>query len=576
MSYETLSRLVHAIGGSAKRREEGQLLGITAPDDPDRTPGGRPLIGKIGIGLFSVSQLSRRFFISTKKEGESYRLTADVRMRVYAESGHEELDEGDDSTFSGEVVITREAADDVDAHGTDVIIEDVKPRVRDLLRSADRWRALDEKKRAESVGDKETAANIRVEAPKYHTGWIGGLSSPDASPVIMDVPAHLPWTNSVKADARMSKLMDAVENEFTRLARPDLANTLDSYLQTIWSLSLSVPVKYVDKHPFDLDRRANARFYWLSNQQKGQAKELHLKRRQTVREAVREQVEGHPELSDGSGSHYEFRVIVDDIELKRPIRFRFHRTDKRGLDKAMLFVGSYSPNLTQVAPAIRGGNLALEGYLYWNGRVLPKENNGVLVRIRGASGELFDSTFFNYQVSEQTRLRQITSEIFIQRGLDAALNIDRESFNFSHPHFQLVSSWLHRAVRQLTNRHKDVAAKLRMGRQQEEQTASADVVSRFSSKIWNERNPSEPSPEIEVISDDEAATQKRSEGVIPLRRSAFRNLQVGGKEGQRRDSQVSAIARILLAFGLADLLDYSEQEMLLDAILGVFYEHPNE
>jgi len=79
MSYETLSRLLHSIGGSAKRREEGQALGVTAANNADQTPGGRPLIGKIGIGLFSVSQLSRSFRIVTKVRGEDYRLIAEVR-----------------------------------------------------------------------------------------------------------------------------------------------------------------------------------------------------------------------------------------------------------------------------------------------------------------------------------------------------------------------------------------------------------------------------------------------------------------------------------------------------------------
>jgi HSP90 family molecular chaperone len=58
MSHRTLSRLLKNIGGSAKRREEGVDLGITNTDDFDCTPSGRPLIGKIGIGLFSISQLA--------------------------------------------------------------------------------------------------------------------------------------------------------------------------------------------------------------------------------------------------------------------------------------------------------------------------------------------------------------------------------------------------------------------------------------------------------------------------------------------------------------------------------------
>jgi hypothetical protein len=157
MNHEALARLLHEIGGSAKRREEGQTLGITASGDPDLTPGGRLLIGKIGIGLFSIRQLSRRFKIVTKVAGEKYRLIAEVQLRTYSEDGAEDsIREDDDSFVSGEVFITRELISDVKAHGTDIILDDVKPRVRDLLRSADRWHLLEAKAKAEKESDADS------------------------------------------------------------------------------------------------------------------------------------------------------------------------------------------------------------------------------------------------------------------------------------------------------------------------------------------------------------------------------------------------------------------------------------
>jgi hypothetical protein len=573
MSYETLARLVHAIGGSAKRRQEGQKLGITSKDDWDRTPGGRPLIGKIGIGLFSVSQLARRFVVITKVAGENYRLVAEIRLRVYSEGDDDELRDDDDSFLSGDVYITREPTQDVSAHGTDVVIEDVKPRVRDLLRSADRWRALDEKAAAIADGDFDMAENIRVEEPKYHAGWIQRLGKSPDEPVLLTRPPKLPWDTKDPADIRMSRLIDAVEGEFTRLARPELATTLDTYLQTLWTLALSVPVKYVDQHPFDLTAESNVKLYWISNEPRGQAQQLKLDIGQTVRDAVREQVDGRPILEDGTGPAAEFRVQIDDVELKRPIRFKFHKTDRRGLDQPMLFVGKYAPNLERIDSAQRGGILSLEGYLFWNGRVIPKENNGVLVRIRGASGALFDPTFFNYQVSEQTRLRQITSELFVKRGLDAALNIDRESFNFSHPHVQLVTLWLHRAIRQLTNRHKDVSARLRTDRLQEEANTSMDALTRFSTDVWTMRRRSDPPPEITILPDPKEAHKARTDGAIALARSDMPILDISqGAERETRDAHAKALTRVLAAFGILDDLAYEEQQALITAILRVFYD----
>ena len=69
MTPAALAHLLHHIGGSAKRSPEGADLGIASTADPTRSPLGRRLIGKIGIGLFSVSQLTHRFQIITKTAG---------------------------------------------------------------------------------------------------------------------------------------------------------------------------------------------------------------------------------------------------------------------------------------------------------------------------------------------------------------------------------------------------------------------------------------------------------------------------------------------------------------------------
>ncbi|MBY3115641.1 ATP-binding protein [Rhizobium laguerreae] len=575
MSYQTLSRLLHSIGGSAKRREEGQALGVTAEDDPDMTPGGRPLIGKIGIGLFSVSQLSRSFRIVTKVKGADYRLIAEVRLRAYSEDDDDDSARDDDDQFiSGDVYITREVSADLQAHGTDIVLDDVKPRVRDLLRSADRWRALEDKEAALKDGDVDTAAGIRVEAPQYHSGWIADLSeSPDA-PTVLTTPAKLPWSQDDPPSGRMARLMDAVEREFTRVERPDLATALDSYLEMLWTLGLSVPVGYVDKHPFDLTGASGVKLFWISNEARGQAQELALAPNQSVRQAVREQVSSKPSLKEGLPTAAgAFRVEIDGVEIKRPIRFKFVKTEKRGLEHPMLFVGRYSPALQKVDASQRGGGLQLEAYLFWNGRVVPKENNGVLIRIRGASGALFDATFFKYQVSEQTRLRQITSELFIRRGLDAALNIDRESFNFSHPHVQLVASWLHRAIRQLTNKHKDISQKLRTERRAEDSAVEQDAVRNFSRSVWERRQGNEPAPAVTIAKDAARAQAAREEGSFALIRNEIPILTSASGEVERRDrdAKAEALVRVLAAFNLLSERSYTEQQEIVEAILRVFF-----
>lgn len=568
MTHETLTRLLKNIGGSAKRTDEGIGLGITSTSDVDRTPAGRPLIGKIGIGLFSISQLSRRFQIITKVKGQHYRLLAEIKLRAYSEGGANEVQaEDSDDYISGEVLIRREHSDDIDAHGTDIILDDVKPMVRDILRSAERWEGVLEREAALEKGDFDTWANMRVERPTYHSGYIRKLSDPSDEPVLLAIEPKLPWASDDAADARMSKLMDAIEGEFSRLDRPDLANTLDTYLEMIWNLGLSAPVCYVDKHPFDLTGDDDISLYWVTKE-RGRGQELDLEPGVTVREAVQAQVPGNPILRAGYDPVGRFDVVIDGVQLKRPIRFKYQKVDMRSLDKAVLFVGHYAPNLSGVAPTQSGGELALDGYLFWTGRVIPKENNGVLVRIRGASGALFDPTFFKYQVSEQTRLRQITSELFVERGLDAALNIDRESFNFAHPHLQLVTLWLHGAIRQLTNRLKDEASKLREGRRDIEAQEGRDFLARQAANVWRIRKGSDPTPRVIFADSQQEAHEARLAGSIAIIRPAI--PRVRSAEQATRESQMAALVQILSAYDVLEDRTYEEQQQLIEAIFAVF------
>ena len=572
MSYETLSHLVKNIGGSAKRSSRGEELGVTG-EDSDRSPNGRQLIGKIGIGLFSVSQLARRFRIVTKVKGASYRLVAEISLRTYSEDGDEQdhtAVEGDDEYISGIVEIVSQPAEDIESHGTDLILEDVKPRVRELLRDSDRWSQVFKRDDAIAAGDKQAAKSIGDKPPIFHSGWMGTPSREGVSTI--EIPSNYPWSEDTPPGERMAVLMDAVERQVTKKDRPDLETTLDSYLNMLWTLGLSAPVRYVDEHPFDLKASEQLSLYWISNEQKGQAVEIKMQPGETVRQAVKARGPGNRELVDGvAQASGEFRVFIDNIEIKHPVRFKYVPAGERNLTNSLLFVGSYNPDLSKVSSDRRGGGLSLEAYAFWTGKIVPKENNGVLIRIRGASGATFDQTFFSYQVSELTRLRQITSEIFIQRGLDAALNIDRESFNFAHPHVQLVSGWLQRAIRQLTNKHKDLQKKLRKDRLDERASEEIDALDTYVRQIWADRQADEVPPEV-TFSDDVGVEEARSQGKVSLHRATVAQVktlqQLPAGQG---DNKVAALMQVLLAYDVLQGLDYAEQEELIAAILHVFY-----
>ena len=136
----------------------------------------------------------------------------------------------------------------------------------------------------------------------------------------------------------------------------------------------------------------------------------------------------------------DFTVLVDDLQLARPLMFTDLPTDEPRSQEANTHSSDGAGrNLAACRPEFTGGPLEFEAYLMWAPKIAPTEHQGVLVRVHGSSGTLFDPTFLRYQVSEQTRLRQISCEIFVSEGLEAALNIDRESFNYAHPHVVYIT-----------------------------------------------------------------------------------------------------------------------------------------
>ena len=141
LTPEVLEHLVQHIGGSPKRTEEGKFLGVTATANENYSPGGRQLIGKLGIGLFSVAQFTHHFLIITKTTGDLFRTVADITLGPVAGQGRLPAPEpsGRREIERGHVRIWREPAFDRESHGTEIKLLDLLPRTRAELASEDLW-----------------------------------------------------------------------------------------------------------------------------------------------------------------------------------------------------------------------------------------------------------------------------------------------------------------------------------------------------------------------------------------------------------------------------------------------------
>ena len=536
MSPRTLAYILKNIGGSSKRRAMGAGLNTVQAEENDRSPGGRLLIGKIGIGLFAVAQLTQHFQIITKACDEKVRTSATVRLQTHNE---DELKQSEDDYIAGSVTIKSEKvpADEYGTHGTSVVLYALRPEIRRTLKSTRRWEAIHL-----DTGDGESVQK----APRYHIGYSDTSNASNDE----NVGPDLPWNPSDTPEDKFEKLFQAAGYSSGRGTKPANLDHFDEYLKLIWKLSLSLPMSYIGVHPFDLKGSDGLIVFNIPGDAK-QAKKVRIGREETIR--------NHLGLQTGNDSiHGAFSVTLDGVALRRPVRLPVELLRKPSRLRAPIIMAGKQDNPFQSNDLDRaGGPLSFEGYLYWNSKILPKDTAGVLIRIREASGTLFDPTFLNYQVSEQTRLRQITAEIFVHEGLDSAINIDRESFNYSHPHFLYIQRWLHRALRLLVNRLKALAAQDLQREKARRYSESRAHLQIRADTVWRRRHGDEADPPIAV----------HSQGALPD--------EIGGVEIEWISNvpdeidKATALSVILEAYGVLSNLPVQDRGQLISDILSI-------
>ena len=551
MTPAALAHLLHHIGGSAKRSREGAKLGIASTEDPTRSPLGRRLIGKIGIGLFSVSQLTQRFQIITKTAADRFRTVAVVVLRQYSDEGTPTRDEQGQQE-SGLVTIWREPASDVDSHGTTINLTDIRPQTRETLQSRDLWATIDADR---SLAPAETKD---LRPPEFH---IGRVRLDDADVLQRDGGDlnSLPWSRDDRPDVAFEKLVKAVWQHADRgTPNPQLERISDYYLRIVWQLSLAIPAPYVSGNPFDLPLQDKVSLFELPQSGSTTPAKFELTNDETIRD----------KRSIGSTADVgsDFTVLVDELQLARPLVFTDLPVTSHAVKKPILFVGRCREEFDDVQPEFTGGPLEFEAYLMWAPKIAPTEHQGVLVRVHGSSGTLFDPTFLRYQISEQTRLRQISCEIFVSEGLEAAMNIDRESFNYAHPHVVYITRWLHAALRRVATIQKRIAADIREGKREAAAAEVEQALSDIAARAWRDES-DDPGAEPPPVRFGDASEKPTSSKPGAYR---FRRVPIFGEsEGRRNRSddlaerKLRAIVQVLAAYGVFESLTDQQQERLL-------------
>ncbi len=240
-------------------------------------------------------------------------------------------------------------------------------------------------------------------------------------------------------------------------------NELGDYWKLIWELAAATPVPYVSPDAVP----------------KGAARK------------------DHERLVD-----YDFSVVVDGIPLAKPIFLKGNEA------------GYTIHKIKPISQRIYGNNLTYHGYIaVQEGKQLkPDELRGLLIRVKNIGIGYYDPSMLDYRINEGPRSRWVTGEIYIDDGLEDALNIDRDSFNRFHPEFRAVQQHIHQILQ------KDVFPKV-YKKIEVRSTAKADVKSTKRAHMANlviaraaEESPSLSRRAIPVLPTDRRRLHKQSSG----------------------------------------------------------------
>lgn len=316
MSVEELQKVFNYIGGSDKR--SGGDIG----------PWGRPIIGKIGIGILGMSQLSKRFVIISSRAGQASRLEVEIDIEEFVSDAVTKTNLGSGKIGEYDIYTLPEAKE---SHYTIVTTPAGSKDLQSILGLG------------KSPRDRFTKAQNE--------------------------------SNTFK--------------EFIRKLNSMSVGILSEYNSFLWELASLTPVPYFDEGPIE-DWHA-----W---------------------DNIKETLEG-----------YNFRLTVDGFDIRKPILLPT-------LPDLKAFGEDYQVYPVDFKDAKFG--LRFEGYIYHQRRqIMPSELQGMLIRIRNVGIGEYDKTLLNYPRNIGPMVKGMTGEIFVHQGLEDALNIDRNSFNQTHPHF---------------------------------------------------------------------------------------------------------------------------------------------
>jgi hypothetical protein len=308
-------------------------IGSSGKATKDKTPGGRPVIGKVGIGLLSGAHVSRKFTVISGKRGQEQGFEAKVDMARFFEPEAES--KPIEEMTKGSLMI-RTYKKPEEEHFTLI----------DFAETSETWK--------EQLGQ----------------GWADSYFA--------------------QGQVTFREFVTQMQDDGIREGR------MAGYDQLLWELGLLCPVKYLEEGPV-------------------------IGIKDKIVSQLKERMDS-----------FKFELTVDGIEIRKPFLFPAKGDDlKPGSD--------YGVYPISISDSTNRGLVKAIGYIYHQAvRINPPELRGIQPRIRNVGIGMPSYNMFRLLTEAPVISYQVFGELYVDEGLDDALNIDRSSFFEADPAFRIL------------------------------------------------------------------------------------------------------------------------------------------
>ncbi len=357
----------------------------------------RPIIGHLGIGLMALSQVCASAEIESQEEGSDTKFRATIDFAQFQKREAEQKVEATISVLEQQPESKKFLTKLLRDQHTDQLTKDNIRLQRDAARELEQ----------EELGYCLIYPDLPAVAGEHGTTITLKGIRPGVKRLLSDegrnttiIPKHYKsnsgWTGyrdglNKLTWGKLCQQLRAASSKFNY-------QNLPMYYQFLWELSLMTPVKYFEHAPVTNRPRI-----------------LQKDKKRLIQ--------------------YDFSLRVDMREMFKPIILPAGTLTKQARQLQSRY--DFVVKTFTVDKTVGGDQLKYHGYLFWQReQIEPQRLRGIQIYIRNVGIGLYDYTLMNYGTRNPAhRAAQVSGEIYVEKGLEGALNIDRNSFRESDSHY---------------------------------------------------------------------------------------------------------------------------------------------